>query len=336
MKRLLLLAALVLAEGFRATGPANAQAYPSRPIRIVVPSGPGGDLDRLGRGLATYMSKELGQPILVDDRPGGGNMIGLKFFLQQPADGYTFLLTASYPYIATNIYLMKAGFTLDDFDFINSLWEDSTAIYVNKDKPWKTLPALIDAIKANPGEISASVTYTSAGQIGLLALEDALKLPLTSVRMVTFDSGGDTRNAVIGGSVDITSFQVDGMATAGDRVVPLGIFENTPTAGFQGPTVNDSLKAYNASVPTIKGSIRTFIGHPEFKKNFPDRYEIVVSALKRTIERPDFQDFIKSQAMQASWRGPDISKSEIYENTAVWEKYLYLLKPPTPEPNAKN
>ena len=327
MKRRQLLAAIILIGTLHVAGPARAETYPTRPIKIVVPSGPGGDLDRLARGLANYMSKEIGQPIVVDDRPGGGNMIGLKFFLQQPADGYTFLLTAAYPYIATNIYLMKAGFSLDDFDFINSLWEDSTAIYVNKDRPWKTLPALIDAIKANPGGVSASVTYTSAGQIGLLALEDALKLPLTSVRMVTFDSGGDTRNAAIGGSVDITSFQVDGMQTVGDRVVPLGIFEKEATPGFQGPTVNEGLKAYNASVPTIKGSIRTFIGHPEFKKNFPDRYEIVVNALKRTIDRPDFQEFIKSQAMQASWRGPEISKSEIYENTAVWEKYLYLLKP---------
>ena len=214
MKRLLMLTALVFAAGLTLTHSAGAQTYPNRPIRIVVPSGAGGDLDRLARGLGTYMSKELGQPIIVEDHPGGGNMIGLKFFLQQPADG---------------------------------------------------------------------------------------------------------------GSVDITSFQVDGMQLAGDLVVPLGIFEKEATEGFRGPTVNEALKSYNVSIPTIKGSIRTFIGHPEFKRKYPERYQIVVNALKRTIERADFQDFIKSQAMQASWRGPEISKSEIYENTAVWEKYLYLL-----------
>ena len=85
MKRLL--ASIALAALTMFGGTAMAQTYPSKPITLIVPSGPGGDADRLARALANYMTKEINNPFVVEDHPGAGQLIGHKYFLQQPADG---------------------------------------------------------------------------------------------------------------------------------------------------------------------------------------------------------------------------------------------------------
>jgi len=325
MKNFLMALAASCFMASAAASDAAAQAYPSKPITLIVPSGTGGDADRLARALATYMAKETNTPFVVEDHPGAGQLIGHKYFLQQPADGYTFMITSALPFMATNIFLMHARFTLDDFDFIDNLWQDYAALYANKTKPWKTLSSVIDAIKAEPGKVSASVIFGSSGQVAVLAMLEALKLPSNAIRVVTFDGGGETKTAVAGGTVDLTGNQVNGMETIKDTVVPLGIFDDHRIASFDGPTVNEVLKAYNTSMPSISGSTRSFVSLPAMRKKYPERYEFIVAALQRTIARPDFQAFMKSQNMEANWVGPEKSKAQIFENFETWRKYAPLL-----------
>jgi tripartite-type tricarboxylate transporter receptor subunit TctC len=157
-------------------------------------------------------------------------------------------------------------------------------------------------------------------------MEEALGLPKDAVNIVTYDGGGDTKTAVAGGTVDFTGNQVNGMETIKDRVVPVGIFADQRLPGVDGPTMNEALKPFNITVPDIRGSMRAFVVHPAFKKDYPDRYTFIVDALKKTIARQDFQDFMKGQQMQADWIGPEASAKLMKDNYAIWEKYVYLFK----------
>src|SRR5580704_13593140 len=150
--------------------PAFAQKWPRRPLTIVVPFDVGGSADRLARGFAQYMPKFLGQPISVVDRAGASGLIGTNWLLQQPADGYTVMLTPAMPFIPVNILVSNAHYKLDDFTFVNAQWTDYTVLMVAKNRPWRTAAELIDAIRNNPGKISTGVDFGSVGHISTVAL----------------------------------------------------------------------------------------------------------------------------------------------------------------------
>src|SRR5262245_20258336 len=117
-------AAALVGLGLAAAPGASAQTYPSRPVTILVPFDAGGSVDRLARGLAPYLSKQLGQPVTVENRPGAGGQVGTTWFLQQPDDGYTLMVSPATPYLPTNILVTRARYKLDDFTFINGQWTD--------------------------------------------------------------------------------------------------------------------------------------------------------------------------------------------------------------------
>src|SRR5579872_7613242 len=209
MKRREFLACGAAALGSSMVRPVYAQAWPRRPLTILVPFDVGGSADRLARGFAQYMPKYLGQPLTVVDRPGASGMIGTNWLLQQPADGYTVMMTPATPYIPINIIITHANFTLDDFTFVNAQWTDYSSLIVNKDRPWRTAKELIDAIRANPGKISTGVDFGSVGHISTLALLAALGLKPNALRFVTFDGSGAMHAALAGGQVDFYISQAE-------------------------------------------------------------------------------------------------------------------------------
>ena len=90
--------------------------------------------------------------------------------------------------------------------------------------------------------------------------------------------------------------------------------------------MNEVLAEYDTTVPNIVGSMRTFVAHPAFKRDYPDRYEIIVDALQRTLQREDFREWLEGQNIPADWRGPETSKEMIYENFEVVKRYVDLFK----------
>jgi putative tricarboxylic transport membrane protein len=141
--------------------PASAQDWPRRPVTLLVPFDAGGSVDRLARGLTQFMPKALGQPMTVVDRVGAGGQIGTTWFLQQPDDGYTLMVTPATPFIPVNILVTGAKYSLDDFTFINGQWTDFTLLVTPKDRPFHSAHDLLDAIKANPGKLSAGIDFGS-------------------------------------------------------------------------------------------------------------------------------------------------------------------------------
>jgi putative tricarboxylic transport membrane protein len=315
--------AAMAASGARS---ARADGWPRRPLTILVPFDVGGSADRLARGFAQYMPRYLGQPITVVERAGAGGLIGTTWFMQQPTDGYTVMLTPATPFIPINILVTKAHFTLDDFTFVNAQWTDYTNLVVPTDRPWRTAAELIDAIRAKPGTISTGVDFGSVGHISTIALLDALGLRPDAVRMVTFDGAGAMRSALAGGQVDFNIGQAEGAEVVRDFVRTLAVFLDHPLPGNDAPPINDVLNAYNTSVPLIDGSVRTFVFPAAFKSKHPEDYAMFVSAYRATLDAPEFRKWLHDNQMGGNWVGEERTHEMIYANYEVLKKYKDLIK----------
>ena len=325
MKRRDFLAYGAGALGASLVPPVYAQAWPRRPITILVPFDVGGSADRLARGFGQYMPKYLGQPLTVTNRAGASGMIGTTWLLQQPADGYTVMLTPATPFIPINILVTKAHYTLEDFTFVNAQWTDYTALLVNKNRPWRTAAELIDAIKASPGKISTGVDFGSVGHISTLALLQALGLKPEALRFVTFDGSGAMHTALAGGQVDFYISQAEAAEVIREFVRPLAVFLDHRVPEWDAPPINDVLKPYHASVPLLSGSVRTFVFPAGFRSKHPADYAKFVSAYRSTLNDPEFQKFLKENRLAGNWVGEEQTTQIIRANFDALKKYKDLL-----------
>ena len=145
--------ALLLSAG------AQAQSFPSKPIRIIVPYAPGGLIDSMGRQLAQHLSDPLGQPLVVENRPGSAGAVGIDAVRQAPADGHT-LLVVDTGILITPIIQPRAGFDLRrDMQPVSIVADTPLIATVGAAVPAKDLKELIALAKASPGKFN----YSSAG-----------------------------------------------------------------------------------------------------------------------------------------------------------------------------
>ena len=147
-----------------ATAAADAQDYPSRPVKVIVPTPPGGPVDVVGRITANYLQTALGQPFVVENRSGAGNTIGSKDAAAATPDGYTLLYSAASGLIIAPLLHSDAGYDpLTSFDPIALVGQSPSILVVNPAVPAKTVQELVVYAKANPGKFNFS-----SGGIGVL------------------------------------------------------------------------------------------------------------------------------------------------------------------------
>jgi len=145
----------LLFAGFLLAGNAWGQGeYPARPVRIVVPSPPGGGTDIVARVLAQHLSKAMGQPFFVENKPGAGNMIGIEFVARAPADGYTVLFVASTLALNSVLYKKVPYDPVKDFAPIALAATAPNVLIVNPALPAQTLAEFIALAKKRPGALS--------------------------------------------------------------------------------------------------------------------------------------------------------------------------------------
>ena len=154
-----LVACLVLST--QVSTKALAQDYPNRPIRLVVPFAPGGGADIVARAVAAPLAKRLGQPVVVDNKPGGGATLGADLVAKAPADGYTLLYTTPGPQMANPYLMAKLPYDpVRDLVPVSEVAIVPNVLVVNKDLPVRNLKEFIAYAKAHPGKVN----FASAGQ----------------------------------------------------------------------------------------------------------------------------------------------------------------------------
>jgi tripartite-type tricarboxylate transporter receptor subunit TctC len=143
---------------------ARAQAYPSRPVRWIVPFPPGGGTDIVARLMGQWLSERLGQPFVIENRPGAGSNIGTEAVVRAPPDGYTLLLVASVNTINATLYDKLSFNFIRDIAPVASIIRQPLIILVNPSLPVKTVPEFIAYAKANPGKINMASAGNGTSQ----------------------------------------------------------------------------------------------------------------------------------------------------------------------------
>ena len=220
--RIWVVAALALSAAVALSAPAFA-AYPDKPLRVVVPFTPGGGTDIVARHLANGMSKELGQPVVVDNKPGAGTIIGTDAVAKSPPDGYT-LLVATFAHAVNPSMQPKLPFAWDkSFAPVILIGRGPNVLVVKADSPYKSVKDVIAAAKANPGKL----TYASYGNgtSAHLAGEMFTNLAKVDITHVPYKGAGPAITDVMGGQVDMlfgTAAAVAGFVSNG-KLRALGV-----------------------------------------------------------------------------------------------------------------
>lgn len=274
-------------------GPAHAQAWPQKPIKMIVPYAAGGPADSLARMLASKMQTALGQPVVVDNRGGAGGALGVDATVKAAADGYTIALVAPGP-LAGMPNLSKTPYTLDDIDFLAPVAKIPSVIVVNSKSGIDSLEALLAKARSNPGRLN----YSSAGpgttpHIGTEILKNQAKVSLLHI---PYRGAAPAITALLGSEVDLTmvdllpalphvqsgAFKV--LAVAGTTRSPQ--LPNVPTTaekGLPGVTMETTYGVIGPKgLPTavahkIHEAVQAALGAPDLKQSLQQQGAITLS-----------------------------------------------------------
>ena len=187
--------------------PAFAQdAYPSKPVTMLVPFPPGGVADTVGRPVAEAMARALGQPMVVENKGGAGGGIGMSQVAKAKADGYYVLMSLSSVVVlpeADKVLKRNPLYTLDQLKPVARFTADPTALVVRADSPWKTYQDFINHVKSKPG----SVTFGSSGNYGTMHVPmEQLKVATNTFMLhVPYTGAGPAVLALLSGQIDALS-----------------------------------------------------------------------------------------------------------------------------------
>ena len=192
------LAALALAAA--SSGFAQTQPWPTRPVRVVIPFPPGGTLDTVGRLLAQKLGDQLGQPFIVENRPGGNGVIGADVVSKAPADGYTLLFNAS-TFTTAPMTMKSVPYEVArDFTPVALVAKAPLSVAINKNLPITDIKSLIAYAKAHPGKMSFAVG--SIGSAGHLSTELLKRAGGLDYLIVPYKGTAPAFQDLIGGQID--------------------------------------------------------------------------------------------------------------------------------------
>lgn len=269
------------AAGATMGGPALAQEFPRRSLQIIVAAAAGGPTDVGARILGSVLEKDIGQSVIIVNKPGAGAQLGLTEFARSRPDGYT-LGMVHMP--GTNTIILdperKALFGPDGFILLVNQVFDAGAIWVKPDSPFKTLADLVAAAKKEPNKISACTTgILSDDHLAIMMLEEAANVKF---RIVHFDSAAQQFTAILGGHVDVAFDNVGSVrkrAAAGEvRVLAV-------TDTQRSKLMPEAPSTAELGYPTVLSSSTRGVAVP--KGTPPAVVAYLTAALTKAMNNPD-------------------------------------------------
>ncbi|RZL88351.1 MAG: tripartite tricarboxylate transporter substrate binding protein [Variovorax sp.] len=297
---------------------ARAQAFPSKPIRIVVPFAAGGPTDLMARAIGKNMAVSLGQPVIVDNKPGGGGVIGMGEVARGPADGYT-LVFPSILAVTNPVLMANYPFdTLRDFTPLTVVGFIPHAVVVKPDFPAKTLQDMVAMAKAKPDSLS----YGSSGNGTSAHLGAALFVQRAGIRAihVPYRGAGPAVQDLLGGQIQFMFLDMSS-ALSQIKAGKLRALAVAPKARFAGLP----------DVPTVAEQ-----GYPGFDVH--GWYGLLLKAgtpapvvqrlyteVKRALDTQEVREIFQAQGIEPGGMPPAEFASLVRDDLALWKRTVEQL-----------
>lgn len=287
-----LVAAAAAAAGVTAARPARANTFPSKPITLILPFPPGGSFDPILRALCNAAGQDLGQPIVLMHKPGGGGVTGTATLATMTeSDGYT--LAVMHNSVIRQPLLMKTAWNpLTDFTYLIGLAGLSTGVTVAADAKWQTLPELLADAKARPGAVS----WGNVGAISVnrIYAERLAKAAGARFNMIPFKGGSEAFQALLGHHLDVYGDPGFGPMAVSGKVRLLATFTEQRLKRWQ-------------QVPTVKELghdlvIESAIGLVAPKNLDPAAAARLHTAFKKAMDDPEYRRMLDEFDLTPQYR----------------------------------
>ena len=292
-----------------------AQAYPSKPIKLVVPFPPGGGADNLARAVAPKLAEFLGQAIVIDNKPGAGGNVGSEGVARAAADGYTLLYGTNGTHGTNHALYARTGFELRDFATLGRVSFIPAMLVVNPNLPVQTAAQLLTYLKANPGKLS----FASAGNgtTSHMAGESFRRMADVDIQHIPYKGGGPALTGLLAGDVqmmiDLTAnlmAQVQAgklralAVTTRQRVRSLPDLPTLDEVGLKGfdLAASDGLYAPAGTPPAV--------------------VERINAALQRALVDPDVVERLRGRGAEPVTSSPAEHQSHINREFPMWARLV--------------
>jgi tripartite-type tricarboxylate transporter receptor subunit TctC len=305
----------LLVAGFIAVaGPAQAQTYPAKPVRLILPFPPGGPSDILGRALSQKLSEQLGQQVIADNRPGAGGNLGLELTAKAPPDGYTVVLSSPLIALSPSLY-SKLNYRQEDLAPISLIAIIQNVLLVHPSVPAKNLKDLVQVARSSPGKLN----YGSGGVGTTTHLAPELFMSMTKTNMVhvPFKGSGLALIGLISGQVDVLVMAVpaaEQQVKAGKARALAIVSEKRASPLPDVPTAKES--GFENFVVDIWYGI---LGPSGLPANLVTRLN---TEINKALAAPDLKDKLVGAGIQPVGNTPDQFATFIKSETARFSKVI--------------
>jgi len=292
------------------SGTASSQEFPSRPIALIAPFSPGGITDVLARVVAERMSQELKSPVIVENRPGAGAVIGTAAVAKAVPDGYTLLFYGG----STLTPEFRKDLPFDirkDFAPVGLVFQGSLLLIVNGKGPYKTLPEFVAYARKNPDKLNFGTT----GSLTQVAGEVVMKGGDFKMTSVLYKSSADVSTAMLRGDLDVTIdiIQPFEATLASGGVRALAVLGPNRIAAL--PDVPSSAELGMPQLRAVStGGIWAPAGTPQ------STIQKLNAVLNKALDRPEIQDRIRKSGLAPAKGSPEDYRKAIFAESDFWSQ----------------
>jgi tripartite-type tricarboxylate transporter receptor subunit TctC len=316
----LICAGLGLLAAFAAAPGASAQAadWPQRPVRIIVPAPAAGPFDRVIRPIAQHMAQTLKQPVVVDNRPSAGNIVGTQAGATAAPDGYTLTMTGMLNTIAQGLYENVPFDIVKDFEHVGAIGEGAQWLVVRPDAGFGSLQELVERARREPGRLNYA--SSGAGSTGHLVMEQLQRATGVQLTHVPYKGGAPALQDVLAGVVPLI-------------VIP----QNAALAGVQAGKLKVlavSSKQRSAAVPQVPTfaelgypqlTINSWVGLSAPKGTPAPVVQKIHAALTAALRDPTLLKQLESEGMVTLAAGPEQYTQLVRTDTERWSQLVRSL-----------
>lgn len=297
------------------TAPAYAQTFPTKAVRVIVPFAPGGSTDIVARLLAPQLSSNLGQPVVVDNRGGGGTTIGMEMVAKAPPDGHT-LGVATLTFALNPSLFAKLPYNSErDFVPVSLVSVMPFVMMVHPSVPARSVKEMIALAKSRPGALNFS--SSGVGSASQMAVELFKYMTQTDMVHIGYSGGGPAIMALLSGQVSIfTGSILAGLSHfKSGRLVPLGL-----TGTKRDPSIPDVPTIAESGLPGYElqeyQGIVVPLGTP------PAVIQRLNSEIVKALGNPELRERFTTQGAQIIGSNPEQLTDHIRKQTALWAKVI--------------